>query len=97
MEMLLRSWEVNCAANDQTNGQDLRTIIGTNARRATPKRARASIIDASQKNAVGLPGPFLPTAPPVDGSGGVIKSFILPDNITGVVSRRYLYFLPDED
>jgi len=78
-------WEANCAANDETNGVDLRSSGFTAAKRSTPKRARAAIIDSSLKNAVGLPGPFLPTAPPVNGSTGVIKSFILPDNITGVM------------
>ncbi|KAH8102238.1 hypothetical protein BXZ70DRAFT_62790 [Cristinia sonorae] len=78
-------WANNCAANENTNGIDLKTLRFSSARRATPKRARASIIDASQKKAVGLPGPFIPTAPPVDGSTGVIKSFILPDKKTGVM------------
>ncbi len=40
---------------------------------------------AQPKTAVGLPGPFLPTLSPTDGSTGVIKSFILPGNKTGVV------------
>ncbi|THH27364.1 hypothetical protein EUX98_g6832 [Antrodiella citrinella] len=77
-------WTANCAANEATNGADQRPT-GSSARRATPRRARAAIIDSSLKNAVGLPSPFLPTAPPVNGSTGVIKSFILPDNITGVM------------
>ena len=52
------------------------------------KLARASIIDLSHSNAVGLPQPFLPTLPPANGSTGVIKSFILPSKKTGVVSTR---------
>ena len=46
---------------------------------------RADIIDAFPSNGVGLPGMFVPTLPPVSGSGDVIKSYILPSNETGVV------------
>jgi hypothetical protein len=88
------SWEVNCAANNETNGVDLRTqgsalrkrdvVIGPTGRRL----AKANIIDLSHNNAVGLPDPFLPKLPSVNGSTGVIKSFILPSNKTGVVCSR---------
>ncbi|OCH94582.1 hypothetical protein OBBRIDRAFT_100132 [Obba rivulosa] len=79
-------WTANCAANNETNGVDF--LSGSDLGRAgssLPKRPRAVIKDASQRNAVGLPDPFLPTAPPVNGSEAVIKSFILPDKKTGVM------------
>ena len=85
--MYIYSWAANCAANSETNGVDVRQQGGIlkNARTA-PRRAKASIIDGLTSQAIGLPGPFLPTAPPVNGSEDVIKSFILPDKKTGVVS-----------
>jgi C-terminal processing protease CtpA/Prc len=36
-------------------------------------------------NAIALPDPYLPTAPPVTGTTEVIKSYILPGNKTGVM------------
>ncbi len=49
--------------------------------------ARAALMDPTsrQNAAIGLPSPFLPTLPPTKGSTGVIKSYILPGNKTGVV------------
>lgn len=35
--------------------------------------------------AIDLPSEFIPTLPPTAGSGGVIKSYILPGNETGVI------------
>ncbi|KAF8153237.1 hypothetical protein B0H34DRAFT_97367 [Crassisporium funariophilum] len=79
-------WAANCAANDETNGIDIRNPSLVNpALKRTRKQAKAVIVDASQINAVGLPGPFNPTAPPTAGSEDVIKSFILPGNKTGVM------------
>ncbi|KAI0267484.1 hypothetical protein BC834DRAFT_982168 [Gloeopeniophorella convolvens] len=81
-------WANNCAANNATNGVD-RKITGppSDARLQPeqPRLARAAIFDASPSTAVGLPGPFLPTLTPTNGSTGVIKSFILPGNKTGVM------------
>ncbi|KAF5384319.1 hypothetical protein D9615_003317 [Tricholomella constricta] len=74
-------WALNCAANDQTNGRDLKTLRTKPARRL----ARAEIIDKSKPSAINLPPRFVPNIPPVAGSGGVIKSFILPDKKTGVM------------
>ena len=51
------------------------------------KLARAAIVDKSNNNAVGLPPQFIPSLPPANGSTGVIKSFILPGNKTGVVRQ----------
>ncbi|GLB39840.1 hypothetical protein LshimejAT787_0703500 [Lyophyllum shimeji] len=75
-------WAANCAANDATNGVDLKTPRTTAAIR---RLAKGEIIDKSNSNALNLPPRFIPTVPPVAGSGGVIKSFVLPDNKTGVM------------
>ncbi|KAI0790457.1 hypothetical protein C8Q75DRAFT_117560 [Abortiporus biennis] len=77
-------WEANCAANDETNGVDLKSV-GLEAARATRKLARAVIVDKGPASGVGLPGPFVPTLPQTAGSTGVIKSYILPGNKTGVM------------
>ncbi|KAI0058356.1 hypothetical protein BV25DRAFT_1919409 [Artomyces pyxidatus] len=77
-------WANNCAAKNTTNGVDHRSASHTK-RDGKPLRPMAKIIDLAPKTAVGLPGPFLPTLSPVNGSEGVIKSFILPDNKTGVM------------
>ncbi|KAH9054676.1 hypothetical protein EDB87DRAFT_1428312 [Lactarius vividus] len=78
-------WAKNCAANSQTNGVDLRA--GGDGAQSRPRLARAALIDPARqpKMAVGLPGPFLPTLSPTSGSTGVIKSFILPGNKTGIM------------
>ncbi|KAH9030512.1 hypothetical protein EDB85DRAFT_1866414 [Lactarius pseudohatsudake] len=78
-------WANNCAANPLTNGIDLRS--GTSVSRSQPRLTRAALVDPAgqPKTAVGLPGPFLPTLSPTGGSTGVIKSFILPGNKTGVM------------
>lgn len=44
-----------------------------------------NIIDGSLKQAIGLPQQFQPTVPIIAGQNGAVKSFILPDNITGVL------------
>ncbi|KAG6860616.1 hypothetical protein C0995_009370 [Termitomyces sp. Mi166 len=74
-------WEANCAANSGTNGVDLKAVAGTR------RFAMGNIIDnlKSNSNAIGLPSQFLPSIPAVAGSEGVIKSYILPDNKTGVM------------
>lgn len=74
-------WAINCAANGATNGVDLKNLRTSPARRL----AKAEIIDKSNSNAINLPPRFIPNLPPVAGSGGVIKSFVLPDNKTGVM------------
>ena len=80
------SWAENCAANNQTNGVDMRSGSSGVAQRR-PRLARAVVMDPTiQPNmAAGLPRPFLPTLPHTDGSTGVIKSFVLPGRKTGVV------------
>ncbi|KAF9557813.1 hypothetical protein CPC08DRAFT_639808 [Agrocybe pediades] len=76
-------WANNCAANDETNGVDLRqqsTFI-----KPARKQPKADIIDGLKAQAVGLPAPFRPTVPAQPGSDDAIKSFILPGNKTGVL------------
>ncbi|TFK31946.1 hypothetical protein BDQ12DRAFT_693246 [Crucibulum laeve] len=77
-------WQANCAATDATNGVDLKSL---RIIPPTPKRklAKGVIIDVGNSNGLGLPQPFLPTTPSVNGSTGVIKSFVLPDKKTGVM------------
>ncbi|KAL1948464.1 hypothetical protein VTO73DRAFT_12539 [Trametes versicolor] len=81
-------WAVNCAAKPDTNGvdnKDSAVLANLSKRRTTRKLARAAIVDVSAKTAIGLPSEFQPTLPAVNGSEGVIKSFILPDKKTGVM------------
>ncbi|KAF9467146.1 hypothetical protein BDZ94DRAFT_1249683 [Collybia nuda] len=73
-------WESNCAANEFTNGVDLKSFV-----KPARRLAKADIIDKSNLSAIDLPPRFQPNLPPVAGSGGVIKSFILPDKKTGVM------------
>ena len=46
---------------------------------------RAVIFDKAPSSAIGLPPQYQPKLPPTAGSEAVIKSYILPDNTTGVV------------
>ncbi|KAG5351078.1 hypothetical protein C0989_008086 [Termitomyces sp. Mn162] len=59
----------------------------------TRRHAKGNIIDQSNSNAIGLPPQFIPSLPSVAGSEGVIKSYILPDNQTGVVRCQILFNL----
>ncbi|KIM41633.1 hypothetical protein M413DRAFT_411566 [Hebeloma cylindrosporum] len=76
-------WRNNCAANELTNGADVRTPASLSRR--VRKQPRAEIIDGLQSKAVDLPQPFLPIAPPINGSDDVIKTYILPGGKTGVM------------
>ncbi|CDO74428.1 hypothetical protein BN946_scf184880.g2 [Trametes cinnabarina] len=80
-------WAINCVANSGTNGVDNKVSAQVEklSSKKTRKLAMANIVDVAPKNAVGLPSQFEPTLPPVNGSEGVIKSFILPDKKTGVM------------
>ncbi|THU97635.1 hypothetical protein K435DRAFT_753812 [Dendrothele bispora CBS 962.96] len=83
-------WSRNCAANDSTNGVDFSASgssfrAGGNVVERASRRARGVIVDKSNSSAIGLPQQFEPTIPSVDGSTGVIKNFLLPDNETGVM------------
>lgn len=84
------SWANNCAATEDTNGVDLKSAA---FREASARQPRGVIIDKSTSNAVGLPTQFQPTLPPTDGSTGVIKSYILPGNKTGVVSTTSILLM----
>ncbi|KAI0028059.1 hypothetical protein K488DRAFT_59656 [Vararia minispora EC-137] len=77
-------WTNNCAATGVTNGVDL--SVGTSNRPlAQPRHVHGSIIDLSMKKDVGLPSQFVPSLPTTAGSEGVIKSYVLPGNKTGVM------------
>ena len=63
------SWLNNCVANT--------TASTSGAVESLPnKQPKSNIIDLSHSNAVGLPNPFVLTAPQVNGCNGVIISFI---------------------
>ncbi|KAI1787288.1 hypothetical protein LXA43DRAFT_717667 [Ganoderma leucocontextum] len=82
-------WAKNCVPNSQTNGIDyknageMQKLVARAPHRAR-KLAKATRID-KQKVSVGLPSQFEPTAPKLNGSEGVIKSYVLPDHKTGVM------------
>ncbi|VDB83219.1 unnamed protein product [Peniophora sp. CBMAI 1063] len=81
-------WENNCAANSATNGVDLRAQGNVNGPLQTesgPRRIRGASFDLTAKKDVALPGPFVPVLPTTGGSEGVIKSYVLPGNKTGVM------------
>ncbi|KAF8500550.1 hypothetical protein BU17DRAFT_102522 [Hysterangium stoloniferum] len=77
-------WENNCAVNDATNGVD-NSGLGVTPAVQTHRRMRGNFIDGSLKQALGLPPQFQPTVPIIAGQNGTVKSFILPDNKTGVL------------
>ncbi|KAJ7130238.1 hypothetical protein C8R44DRAFT_775165 [Mycena epipterygia] len=82
-------WANNCAANNATNGVDLKVgaarTLKDNASARIRKQPKGNIVDKSNINAVGLPPQFEPTLPTVGGDQGVMKSYILPGNETGVM------------
>ncbi|KAJ2923433.1 hypothetical protein H1R20_g13665, partial [Candolleomyces eurysporus] len=78
-------WKNNCAADQSTNGVDLKITFRNESTRREPRRPIASTVDHGRMNAIALPDPYLPTAPPVTGTTEVIKSYILPNNKTGVM------------
>ncbi|KAJ7253056.1 hypothetical protein B0H12DRAFT_602616 [Mycena haematopus] len=78
-------WANNCVATDGTNGVDFKTSAGLTSNILQRKQPKANIIDKSSTNAVGLPTQFEPTLPTVGGDEGVMKSYILPGNKTGVM------------
>ncbi|KAL1747769.1 hypothetical protein HDZ31DRAFT_60946 [Schizophyllum fasciatum] len=79
-------WANNCAANQDTNGQDYKDLaakVDASARKA--HLARAELVDKSNATAVGLPEKYRPDLPPAGGSKGVLKNYILEDGVTGVM------------
>ena len=92
-ESFSSSWEANCAVKDTTNGVDFKNGAQL-AKLTTTKKmklAKADIVDGTpRQQAVGLPDPFKPSLPALNGSDDVLKSYILPDGKTGVV--RLVHF-----
>lgn len=83
------SWANLCAANNETNGVDVKTEMSSSRFRTDSsgrRLARSEIVQSKAASGIGLPTPFVPTLPTVNGSEGVIKNYILPDGKTGVVS-----------
>ncbi|KAI0827407.1 hypothetical protein BC628DRAFT_177026 [Trametes gibbosa] len=80
-------WAVNCAVKPNTNGVDNKNLaqVAKVSVNRPKKLAKAAIVDVSAKTAIGLPSKFQPTVPSVNGSEGVIKSYVLPDKKTGVM------------
>lgn len=90
------SWKANCAANDQTNGVDRKQMPAGS--RPLSVRAKAMSLDLTHRRAIGLPSQYQPTLPPVTGgASGVIKSYILPQRSTGVVSLASIAFQQTSD
>ena len=88
-----------CAANSGTNGQDFKNSAElekvSSQRQLKLARGNVRPIDVGPSSAVGLPSEFQPTLPALNGSESVIKSYILPDGKTGVVSLHF-YFGAEE-
>ncbi|KAF8267502.1 hypothetical protein EI94DRAFT_1580944 [Lactarius quietus] len=81
-------WANNCAANNKTNGVDSRLDSGDTSP-SQRRHARAARMDINHpKTRISLPNhpeSADSTLMTTDGSPGVIKSFILPGNNTGVL------------
>ncbi|KAH9012207.1 hypothetical protein EDB84DRAFT_1645112 [Lactarius hengduanensis] len=80
-------WANNCAANNNTNGRDNSLGSGSGgASLGQRSHARASRVDLVHHKTRIKPAANLRSAlTTADGSDGVIKSFILPSNKTGVM------------
>ncbi|KAG8685120.1 hypothetical protein FRC09_014948, partial [Ceratobasidium sp. 395] len=80
-------WNVNCAANELTNGVDYRNSTTPAKRDLLEKKRRpiAKAIATPAKGVTGLPSPYQPTQPDVINGTGVIKAYVLPDKKTGVL------------
>ena len=93
------SWANNCAANNKTNGVDNRSG-SSDASLSQHRGARAARMDITHPNTrISRPDLSQSALTATNGSAGVIKSFILPRNKTGVVrlpsSSHLLRFSPD--
>lgn len=85
------SWVNNCLANEDTNGIVITPSSSARSSAATRSRAiKGNINDASLSKAVNLPPQFQPTLPQLNASSGEIRSYVLSDNRTGVVSDPML-------
>jgi hypothetical protein len=82
-------WANNCAATNETNGQDYKDSAAkakaAGSGKSFAKQPMGYIIDATPGQAVGLPPQYQPSLPTVGGAAGVIRSYILPGNTTGVI------------
>ncbi|KIY70218.1 hypothetical protein CYLTODRAFT_488261, partial [Cylindrobasidium torrendii FP15055 ss-10] len=83
-------WANNCAATEETNGHDYKDVAVTSAafKKREPKlrQPKGIMLDARNATAIGLPDEYHPTLPPVaNATSGVIKSYILAENNTGVM------------
>ncbi|KAH8994242.1 hypothetical protein EDB92DRAFT_1850975 [Lactarius akahatsu] len=80
-------WANNCAANNNTNGRDKSLGPGSSsASLGQHSHARAARVDlVHHKTRIKLPDTLGSALTTADGSDGVIKSFILPGNQTGVM------------
>jgi len=83
--MNLFSWKNNCVATNQTNGVDRKPLVSSSSN--IPRFARGGLLKPAPGLAaeLGLASPVLPTLPSSDGGSGLVKSFVLPGNKTGVV------------
>ncbi len=88
------SWEANCAANAKTNGVDLRETA-SESQAPGPMIAKGVILDQSAGRVVRLPDAPVSESRllPASDNDGVIKSFVLPGNKTGVVSSIFVNVL----
>lgn len=92
----MSSWILNCAANLDTNGVDLKLTAGFTHVKTRRNMAKGDVVDNAAKSAVGLPSKFEPRLKTA-GSNDALQSFILPDKKTGVVrfeSLRYPAHVP---
>ena len=83
------SWANNCAADGSTNGVDGKLTSDAVQPQA---RLRAKGIIRPPSDAIGLPSQFQPSLPPINGKAHEMVSYLLPDNITGVVSCHTFFF-----
>jgi hypothetical protein len=73
----------NCAVDGNTNGVDRKLTTGAVQPYA---RLRAKGVIRPPPDAIGLPSQFHPSSPPINGEAHEMVSYLLPDNVTGVVS-----------
>jgi hypothetical protein len=78
------SWANNCAANDLTNGVDLKSVTRVLLSQQKKRSPRGVFIDKSMSNTSAISTRLVPTLPTVGESSAVIKSFML-DKTTAVV------------
>jgi len=78
------SWANNCAADGSTNGVDRKSASDAVQPYA---KLRAKGIIRLPSDATGLPSRFQPSLSPINGKAHDMVSYLLPGNVTGVVSR----------